>query len=714
MESYGGTVPPRYSLEVPAMKQYPPERLRNVVLLSHGGAGKTSLAEAMLYTAKATTRLGRVEEGNTVSDWDPDEVKRHISISTSVLPIEWRDHKINLLDAPGYADFVGEIKSALRAADAAVIVLCAASGVEVGSEQVWTYCDEARIPRLVFMNKLDRENANFARTLAQAQEGWGNALIPLHLPIGSEASFSGYVDLLSRTAYTTSGKNDGDMEATSIPAEMADAVEEARTALVEKIAENDDDLIERFLGDEEIGEEELKAALRTAVAAGTIVPVLVGACHKTAGTSALLDAIVDALPGADAVNVDAQTPDGKAVTLKVGASEPPVALVFKTMADPFVGKLTFFRVYTGTVRANTNLQDTSRGKPEHISGLYSVRGKEQTAVGEVGPGDIGAVTKLAEAATGDTLCAPERPLVLDGVHFPSPSYTVAVRPKSKGDLDKMGTSLHRLIEEDPTLHIDRDPVTGDTLVSGMGDSHVQIATERMARKFGVNVDLDLPVVPYRETVQGSAQVTSRHKKQTGGHGQFAEVMLIVEQSMGNDFEFKDTVVGGNVPKNFIPAVEKGIRESLHEGFLAGFPVTNVRVTLTDGKYHPVDSSEMAFKIAGSQGFKEAAQKAKPTLLEPVYHMEITVPDSYTGDIMSDLNSKRARVHGMNPGRGFTTIEADAPLAEVQRYATDLRSMTQGRGSFSMRFDRYETVPAHLQETIIKESHARHEAAAHQH
>ncbi|HEY7909911.1 MAG TPA: GTP-binding protein, partial [Thermomicrobiales bacterium] len=433
------------------MKQYPPERLRNVVLLSHGGAGKTSLAEAMLYTAKATTRLGRVEEGNTVSDWDPDEVKRHISISTSVLPIEWRDHKINLLDAPGYADFVGEIKSALRAADAAVIVLCAASGVEVGSEQVWTYCDEARIPRLVFMNKLDRENANFARTLAQAQEGWGNALIPLHLPIGSEASFSGYVDLLSRTAYTTSGKNDGDMEATSIPAEMADAVEEARTALVEKIAENDDDLIERFLGDEEIGEEELKAALRTAVAAGTIVPVLVGACHKTAGTSALLDAIVDVLPGADAVNVNAQTPDGKAVTLKVGASEPPVALVFKTMADPFVGKLTFFRVYTGTVRANTNLQDTSRGKPEHISGLYSVRGKEQTAVGEVGPGDIGAVTKLAEAATGDTLCAPERPLILDGVHFPSPSYTVAVRPKSKGDLDKMGTSLHRLIEEDPTL-----------------------------------------------------------------------------------------------------------------------------------------------------------------------------------------------------------------------------------------------------------------------
>lgn len=693
------------------MKQYPPERLRNVVLLSHGGAGKTTLSEAMLYTAKATTRLGRVEDGNTVSDWDPDEVKRHISVSTSLLPIEWRDHKINLLDAPGYADFVGEIKSALRAADAAVIVLSAADGVEVGSEQVWTYCDEARLPRLIFVNKMDRENANFAQALSQAQSGWGNAVIPCHLPIGSESSFSGYVDLISRTAYKTGGKNDGSVEATSVPGDLTDAVEEARMALVEKIAETDDDLIERFLGDEEITEDELKAALRTAVAAGAIVPVLVGAAGKVVGAGALLDAIADLMPGADTAGVNARTPDGKAAALTVGAGEPAVALVFKTMADPFVGKLTYFRVYTGTVRANTNLLDATRGKTEHIGGLYTVRGKEQTAVGEIGPGDIGAVTKLTEAATGDTLCAPERPIVLDGVHFPNPSYTVAVRPKSKGDLDKMGTSLHRLIEEDPTLHVDRDPVTGDTLVSGMGDSHVQIATERMARKFGVNVDLDLPIVPYRETIQGTAQVTSRHKKQTGGHGQFAEVVLIVEPSHDSEFEFRDTVVGGNVPKNFIPAVEKGIREALHEGFLAGFPVTNVRVTLTDGKYHAVDSSEMAFKIAGSQGFKEAAQKARPILLEPIYHLEITVPDSYTGDIMSDLNSKRARVGGMNPSRGFTTIEADAPLAEVQRYATDLRSMTQGRGTFSMRFDRYESVPAHLQDAIIKQNHARQEAAA---
>lgn len=677
------------------MKQYPPARLRNVVLLSHGGAGKTSLGEAMLYAAKAINRLGKVEDGTTVSDHDPDEVKRHISISIAVLPIEWRDHKINVLDAPGYADFVGETKSALRAADAAVIVLCAASGVEVGSEQMWNFSDEAKLPRLVFVNKMERENANFARTYARAREAFGNAVIALHLPIGAEASFSGYVDLLTRAVCTLDGADGG-----ALPAEMADAVEEARTALIEKIAETDDDLIERFLVDEEIGADELTAALRKAVAGGLIVPVLCGSATQVGGVSALLDAIVDVLPGADVAQITAVAGE-RTVPLAVGAGEPVTALVFKTIADPYVGKLTYFRVYTGTLRANSHLLDANRSKAEHVAQLYTLRGKEQTAVGEISCGDIGAVAKLAEAATGDTLCDPARPVVLDGVHFPAPSYTVAVRPRSKGDLDKLGTSLHRLIEEDPTITVARDPVTGDTLVSGMGDSHVQIATERMARKFGVNVDLDLPIVPYRETVQGAATVTSRHKKQTGGHGQFAEVVLTVEQDTEHDFAFRDTVVGGSVPKNFIPAVEKGIRETLHEGVLAGFPVANVRVTLSDGKYHPVDSSEMAFKIAGSQGFKEAAQKAHPVLMEPIYHLEITVPDSYTGDIMSDLNTKRAHVQGMNPQRGFTVIEADAPLAEVQRYATDLRSLTQGRGTFQMRFAHYAQVPAHLQETIVK-------------
>ncbi len=690
------------------MKQYSPSRIRNVVLLAHGGAGKTSLAEAMLFTAKTINRLGRVEDGTTLSDWDADEIKRHISVSTSVLPLEWRDHKINLLDAPGYDDFVGETRSAARAADAALIVLCAASGVEVGTERAWALADEAKLPRIVFVNKLERENANFERTYADSRAAFGSSVVALHLPIGTEATFAGYVDVLSRTAFAPDGT-----PSAAIPAAMTDAVETARQALVEKIAETDDALLERFLLDEPISEDGLRAALRVAVAGGQIVPLLVGAATKAACISALLDTLVTLLPGAETARITGLASDA-ALHLTVSPTEPVTALVFKTVADPYVGKLTYFRVYTGTMRTNSNLLDPNRSKGEHIGQLYLVRGKEQIAVGEVGPGDIGAVAKLAEAATGDTLCVPEHPVTLDGVHFPHPSYTVAVRPRSKGDLDKLGTSLHRLLEEDPSLQIARDPVTGDMLVSGMGDSHVQIATERMARKFGVNVELDLPTVPYRETIQGTATVTSRHKKQTGGHGQFAEVVLTIEPDTEHDFEFRDVVVGGSVPRNFIPAVEKGIRETLHEGSLAGFPVANVRVTLSDGKYHPVDSSEMAFKIAGSQGFKEAAQKAHPVLMEPVYHLEIIVPDAFAGDIMSDLNGKRARVRGMTPNRGFTTIEADAPLAEVQRYATDLRSITQGRGSFAMRFDHYEQVPAHLQDAVIKHALLRRDGLGHAH
>jgi len=690
------------------MKQYAPARIRNVVLLSHGGAGKTSLAEAMLFCAKATTRLGRVEDGSTTSDSDPDEIKRHISISTAVLPLEWRDTKINLLDAPGYTDFAGEMVAATRAADAAVIVLCAASGVEVGTEQVWRYADAANLPRILFVNKLEREHADFDATCARARAVFGDRVVALHLPIGAEASFAGHVDVLTRTAYGLDGAP------RDLPAAMGDAVDAARAVLVEKIAETDDTLIERFLADEPITDDELRAAMRAAVVAGSVVPLLIGAGARCAGTAPLLDAIVDFLPGADRP-VTARDTAGKAVTLSVDASGPVAALVFRTVADPFVGKLTYFRVVTGTLRTNANLANPAREAAEHLGQLYNVRGKEQTAVGDVGPGDIGAVAKLVATHTGDTLCAPERPIVLDGIHFPEPAYTVAVRPQRKADLDKLGQSLHRLAEEDPTIHIDRDPVTGDTLVSGTSDSHVQIVLDRMARKFGVQVDVDLPLVPYRETVQAAAHVTSRHKKQTGGHGQFAEVVLTVEPDTDHDFAFQEKVVGGTVPKHFIPAVEKGVREAITEGSLAGFPVTHVRVTLSDGKYHPVDSSEMAFKIAGSQGFKEAAQKAHPILLEPIYHLSITVPDAFTGDIMSDLNGKRGRVHAMNPDGGFTVIDADAPLAEVQRYATDLRSLTQGRGSFAMHFDRYEPVPAHLQDAVIRQTHARRDSlAAHAH
>lgn len=680
------------------MKPYAPNCVRNVVLLAHGGAGKTSLTEAMLFAAGAITRRGRVEDGTTASDSDPDEARRHCSISTAVLPLEWRTCKVNLLDAPGYADFVGETVAAIRAADAAVIVLCAASGVEVGTELVWRQADAAGLPRLLFVNKMDREHADFDKAIAGARAAFGDAAVALHLPIGAEASFAGHVDLLTRIAYDAAGTR------TEIPADMTDAVESARAALVEKIAETDDALLERYLMDDAISDAELTMALRAAVAARAVVPVLVGAATRGAGVHALLDAAVDLLPGADRT-VHAEDGQGQPITLAADDAAPVTALVFKTVADPFVGKLTYFRVYSGTMRTNAHLADSTRGAAEHLGQLYAVRGKEQTPVGEIGAGDIGAVAKLVEAVTGDTLCDAARPVTLDGIHFPEPTYTVLVRPHRKGDLDKLGTSLHRLAEEDPTIRIERDPLTGDTLVSGTSDSHVQVVMDRMARKFGVQVEVDMPPVPYRETVQGAAQVTSRHKKQTGGHGQFAEVVLAIEPDREHDFAFQEKVVGGTVPKNFIPAVEKGVREALTEGCLAGFPMTNVRVTLSDGKYHAVDSSEMAFKIAGSQGVKEAARNAHPVLLEPVYRLAITVPDAFTGDIMSDLNGKRGRVHGMNPAGGVTVIEADAPLAEVQRYATDLRSLTQGRGSFSMRFDHYEPVPAHLQDAVIRAHHA---------
>lgn len=690
------------------MKQYAPARIRNVVLLSHGGAGKTSLAEALLFCAQATTRLGHVADGTTVSDSDPDEIRRGTSISTAVLPLAWRDTKINLLDAPGYSDFIGERKAATRAADAAVIVLCAASGVEVGTEQVWRDADEANLPRLLFVNKLEREHADFYATYVQARAVFGERVVALHLPIGTEASFAGHVDVLTRTAYDREGKP------RDLPAAMTTAVDTARETLVEKIAETDDALIERFLSEQPITDEELRTALRAAVIAGSVVPLLVGAGACCAGVAPLLDAIVDYLPGADRP-VEARSTADTRISLTIGAEEPVTALIFRTVADPFVGKLTYFRVITGTIHANGHLALPTRNTTEHLAQLYAISGKEQTLVGVVGPGDIGAVAKLTSAGTGDTLCHPTRPVMLDSIHFPEPTYTVAVRPQRKADLDKLGQSLHRLVEEDPTIHVGRDPATGDTLVSGTSDSHVQIVMDRMARKFGVQVDVELPVVPYRETVQGAAHVTSRHKKQTGGHGQFAEVVISIEPDADHDFAFADTVVGGTVPKHFIPAVEKGVREALHEGALAGFPMAHVKVTLSDGKYHAVDSSEMAFKIAGAQGFREAAQKAHPILLEPIYHLEITVPDSFTGDIMSDLNVKRGRVQGLNPDHGFTVIDADAPLAEVQRYATDLRSLTQGRGTFAMHFDHYEPVPAHLQDAVIKQSLARRDSlVAHAH
>ncbi len=693
------------------MNSYPVEKIRNIGLFSHGSSGKTSLTEALLYVSHTVNRLGRIEEGTTISDWDPDEVKRGISISASLAPLEWKNSKINIIDAPGYADFLGEVKGAMRVCDVALILLDASAGVEVGTEQAWKAADEVNRVRALFINKMDRENANFTATFNAARETFGPSVVPVLIPIGAEKDFSGIVDVLSRKAYLFSDGKDGGETEMDVPDAIADTVEELRVQLVEAICEHDEELMLRYLEDDQISVEELQHGLRAAMAAGNIVPVFAGAATACKGIPHLLDAIVDYFPPPGAVLAKNQA--GSDVTLEADPKGPLAALVFKTVADPYVGKLSYFRVFSGTLKSDSHVYDTQQEHEERIGQLYVVRGKEQIAVSEVPAGDVGAVAKLQTVATGDTLCDQGKILVLDGIHFPEPAFSAAVHPKTKSDLDKMGAAIQRLLEEDPTLHIRRDEETGETLVSGLGESHVHIGLERMARKFGVNVDTDLPTVAYRETISQPVKgIEYKHKKQTGGHGQYGHVFLDLEPMEEGDFEFGDKVVGGVVPKGYIGAVEKGVREALEEGILAGFPVTHIRVTLTDGSYHNVDSSEMAFKIAASQAFKKGAVAAKPIILEPIMHIEVTVPEAYMGDVMSDLNGKRAQVQGMNPrDDGMTTIAAIAPAAEIQRYATDLRSITQGRGSFTSSFSHYQPVPAHLTDTIVANAKAKAEAQA---
>ena len=690
------------------VKAYPVERIRNVGLFSHGGAGKTSLSEAMLYSAKAISRLGRVEDGNTASDWDPEEVRRSMSISTSVLPIEWRDHKINLLDTPGYSDFAGDVKCAMRVVDCALIVVDASAGAEVGTEYAWRFADERSVPRIIVINKVDRENANFEQALQSLQASFGSDVVPAFLPIGQESSFRGVVDLLDMKAFMFGDGTDGGVTASDVPEDLLDAVETYRVQLVEKIAENDEELMLRYLEDDEISAEELRAALKSAVAQGVIIPVLASAATTNRGIGIILDALVDLAPAPQSTHGTDE--EGKTTTIPPTADQPLVAFVWKTIADPYVGKLSYFGVMSGTLKSDSHVWNVVKGIDERIGQLFIMRGKEQIPVQEIGPGDIGAVSKLGETTSGDTLCDPTRKVTLDGVTYPTPLFSAAVTPRTKSDLDKMSQSLARLLDEDPTIHVHRDAETAETIISGLGESHVQIVLERMSRKFGVNVDFELPTVPYRETVTSAVQkVEYKHKKQSGGHGQYGHVYIDVEPIEAG-FEFAETIFGGAVPRQFIPAVEKGVREALEEGVLAGFPVINVKVTLTDGSYHTVDSSEMAFKLAASQAFRKAMEAANPVILEPVNELRVTIPDSYTGDVMGDLTSKRAHVTGMVPeGNGFSTIEAHVPAAEVQRYSTDLRSITQGRGTFTTSFSHYQQVPQHMTDAVIQGVKSKQEA-----
>ncbi len=680
------------------MKTYKAEELRNVGLVSHSGAGKTSLGEAILFNTGVVNRLGKVDEGNTVSDCDPEEIRRKSSVGTSVLPWEWEGCKVNLLDAPGYADFVGEVKGALRVCDGVVVVLCAASGVEVGTELVWQYADEMALPRLAFINKMDRENASFQRTLDQMKAKFGENLLPLHLPIGAQASFTGVVDLLAMKAYVGDGK-----KAAEIPGDLRDEADTLHQQLVEAAAEADDELIMKYLDGGELSEEEIRTGVAKAVATRKVVPVLCGSAVQNIGVRLLQDAIVRYLPSAAVVQATGtNVKDGSEEVLKVGPGGPLAALVFKTMADPYVGKVTYLRVYSGTLQSDSRAFNATKGQEERLGQLFLLRGKEQIPVKDIIAGDIGAVAKLQSATTADTLCDKDHPLILPGITFPNPVAFAAVAPKTKADLDKMGSALARLVEEDPTLRVRRDADTNETVISGMGESHIDIAVRRLQVKFGVEVVTAIPRVPYRETITKTVQVQGRHKKQTGGRGQFGDVWIRFDPlPPGTGVEFADEVYGGHVPKNFIPAVEKGLMEAVVKGDLAGYPITDVRAALYDGSSHPVDSSEIAFKLAAHLAVKRAWETGDPVLLEPIMKVTIIVPEQFMGDILGDLNTKRARVLGMDQQKGNSVVNAEAPLAEIQRYAADLRSMTQGRGYFTMEFLRYERVPSHAQQVIIE-------------
>jgi len=685
------------------MKQYGLEDIHNVVLLSHCGAGKTSLSEAILFTAGAINRLGKVDDGTTTSDYDPAEVKRKISINLAMLPGEWQGTKINLIDTPGYSDFAGEVKAAIRVSEGAIIVICAASGVEVGSEQVWAYSEEASLPRLILVNKMDRENADFYRTLEQLQSKFGSRCLPLQLPIGAQDDFQGIVDLLAMKSYIGSPAKEAE-----VPSSLKDQADSFREKLVEAIAEIDDRLIEKYLGGEELSRDELSNGLRQAVVTGKIVPILVGSALKNIGITSLLDVMYSYLPLPKEREVVIAGDSAKQVQkIEPSQDAPLAALVFKTSADPYVGKLTYFRVYMGTIESNSQVWNATQGEVERIGQLFTLRGKTQEPVSQVRAGDIGAVAKLNVTSTGDTLSTRDKPMPIAPILFPEPAFSEAVHPKTKADVDKLGVALSRLSEEDPTLRVHRELDTNETILSGLGETHLEVAAEKMLRKFGVGVKLETPKVPYKETITIPAKAEYKHKKQTGGHGQYGHVCLDLEPlPRGSGREFIDKVVGGAIPRNYIPAVEKGVNEAAQEGVLAGYPVVDIKTRIYDGTYHPVDSSDICFKIAGAQALKKGLSEGQPILLEPIMNIKVSVPEDFTGDIIGDLNAKRARVLGMNPEDGRNVIEAQVPQAEILRYAIDLKSITQGRGSFSVDFSHYEEVPPQIAQKITAERQAR--------
>ncbi|MFN0091287.1 MAG: elongation factor G [Acidimicrobiales bacterium] len=682
-------------------KVYAPDRIRNVVLVGHGGSGKTTLVEGMLFRSGAINRLGRVEDGTTVTDHDPEEKARGVSLNMGVAYVEWRDHKINVIDTPGFPDFIGEVVAALRVADLALFVVSAVEGVEVQTELIWRMAAERGIPRFVFVNKLDRERADYDAALESLRDKFGAGVAPLMIPIGAEADFKGVADLLSGKAWTYEG---GKPKETTPPADVQDAIDAQRDGLIEGIVSADDDLLEKYLEGEDIPADALARTLAKGLAEGAVFPVVPGAAGGAAAIDHLLDLLVDIGPSPLARPGETVRAGDAEVVVAPDPAGEPLAFVFKNIADPYVGNVSLFKVLSGSVKVDDHLHNSRSGADERLHGIALMRGAEQAAVAEVKVGDIAAVAKLAHTLSGDTLAPKGKPVAVSPIEYPAPVLSTAIVADAQADEDKLGNALSRLIHEDPTLHTERNDETHQTLLSGLGETHLRIAIDKLARKFGVHVHTEDVKIAYRETILGSAEAEGKHKKQSGGRGQFGVCYLrVAPLPRGEGFQFHDEIVGGAIPRQFIPAVEKGVSETMEQGGALGFPVVDVSVACFDGKYHSVDSDEMSFKIAGRVGFRDACAKAQPVLLEPISRLEVTVPLDHQGDVMGDLNARRGRVQGTEAaGNGEQTIVALVPTSEILRYAIDLRSISGGRGRFRAAHDHYDVVPQHLSDKIVSE------------
>ena len=684
------------------MKLYETSKIKNFCLLGHGNSGKTSLAEAILNTAGSIERMGKTQDGNTVMDFDPEEIKRKFSISAAVATCDWNGTKFNIIDTPGFFDFVGEVQQSIKVADAAIIVLSGKSGLTVGAEKAWKYAEDAGIPKMIFINKVDDERVNYYGVLDQLREKYGKKIAPLQVPIREGEKITGFVNVVEGEAR----RYMGDMTVTApIPEGMEEDIAPVREMINEAVAESSEELMERYFAGESFTLAETYEALRAGVAAGDIVPVLCGSAFNKLGIASLMNAIVAYFPSPDSSDdfFIAHKEDGSDARRKVDVNDPLAALVFKTVADPYVGKLSYFKVYSGIMTPDTTVYNSVSGTNERVGKIFAVVGKKQIEVEKLNAGDIGAVTKLADTNTGDTLCSISDRIVIDGIEFSKPNTSMAVVPKAKGDEDKISQGLNKLMDEDKTFTIENNTETRQMIIKGMGDQHIDIIVNKLKSKFGIEVNLTEPRVAYREAIRKAVKVEGKHKKQSGGHGQYGHVWIEFEP-YDDGLLFEEKVFGGSVPKNYFPAVEKGLQESMKQGVLAGYPMVGLKATLVDGSYHPVDSSEMAFKTAASLAFKAGMEQASPVLLEPIGHLKVYVPDSYTGDIIGDINKRRGQMLGMTPqGDGITLIEGEVPMAMMHSYSSDLRSMTQAKGSYEFEFERYQDAPPNVVEKIIAEN-----------